>query len=245
MTQDAHYVPALGFRWLTPVYDAVVAATTRERRFKTALIEQARIGADDRVLDLACGTGTLAVWVKQRHPSARVTGLDGDNAVLSIARRKARNAATDVNFDQGLSTRLPYANGSFDRVLCSLFFHHLSWRDKQVTAREIHRVLRPGGQLHVADWGPASGPLTRAAFLAVQMLDGFANTRDDAQGRLIELFRGAAFSAVTPQSSFDTLFGTMVLYRAVKPRRCVDRAQASGGRAAYASEESRHFLGSQ
>lgn len=214
---EGRYVPALGFHWLTPAYDAVVAATTRERRFKQALIVQARLEPSQQVLDLACGTGTLAIWIKQRHADADVSAIDGDPNILAIARRKAQRAGVAIRFDQGLSFQLPYADARFDRVFSSLFFHHLSWRDKQRTAREILRVLRPGGELHVADWGRAAGPVMRGAFVAIQLLDGFANTRDNVQGRLIEVFAGAGFAEVSQQQTFSTVFGTMALYRAVRP----------------------------
>lgn len=214
----SRYVPALGFHWLTPAYDVVVRATTRERTFKTALIEQAAIRPGHRVLDLACGTGTLAIWIKQRHPRAEVRGIDGDPRILSIASRKAKEANVAVEFDRGLSFSLPYRDASFDRVLSSLFFHHLSWRDKQRTARELYRVIRPGGGLHVADWGRATGPLMRAAFLPVQVLDGFENTRDNVEGRLVELLRQAGFSGVSEQRSFSTVLGTLSLYGAVRPQ---------------------------
>jgi SAM-dependent methyltransferase len=99
----------------------------------------------------------------------------------------------------------------------SLFFHHLCWRDKERTARELYRVLRPGGELHVADWGYPTGPVMRAAFVTVQLLDGFANTQDNVQGKLIPLFQGAGFGNVAEARTFSTLVGTLALYRAVKP----------------------------
>lgn len=215
-TRESRYVPALGFRCLTPAYDAVVAVTTRERRFKQALIEQAALAPGQQVLDLACGTGTLAIWIKQRHPDVDVIGIDGDPSILSIAQRKAKRVGAAVGFDRGLSFELPYTDARFDRVLSSLFFHHLSWHDKQRTALEIRRVLRPGGELHVADWGRADNPLMRSAFVAIQLLDGFANTQDNVDGRLVELFRDAGFVKVSQERSFSTVFGTMALYRAVR-----------------------------
>lgn len=215
---DASYVPALRFRWLTPAYDAVVRATTRERFFKAALVDQSGCRAGDEVLDLACGTGTLAVWLKQREPRARITGVDGDPAVLAIAARKASDAGVAVAFDRGLSYQLPYPDGSFDRVVSSLFFHHLSWRDKRRTASELRRVLRPGGELHIADWGPPAGPFARAGFLAVQLLDGFRNTGDNAGGRLPGLFRDAGFADVAETRRIGTVLGTLVLLRAARPR---------------------------
>ena len=62
---EPKYVPALGYHWLTPYYDAVVGTTTRERSFKHALIKQAGFEPGQQVLDLASGTGTLAIWIKQ------------------------------------------------------------------------------------------------------------------------------------------------------------------------------------
>ncbi len=211
------YVPALGFHWLTPYYDAVVGTTTREQTFKRALIEQARLEAGHRILDLACGTGTLALWAKLSQPEADITGVDGDSAILSLAARKAQRASVAVRFDQALSHDLPYPEAHFDRVVSSLFFHHLSWEDKQRTARELFRVLKPGAELHIADWGPPANHLMRGLFVFVQLLDGFGNTRDNAMGKLVPLFAKAGFAQVSQRTSFSTMFGTMALYSAVKP----------------------------
>ena len=214
---DSKYVPALGFNWLTPYYDVVVGATTRERRFKQALIAQARIEPDHKVLDLASGTGTLAIWIKQHQPEAEVIGVDGDPVILARARQKVQQTGVVVQFDQALSHGLPYPAMHFDRVVSSLFFHHLSWEDKVATARELFRVLRPGAELHVADWGRATNPMMRGLFLFIQLLDGFSNTQDNASGKLIPLFEQAGFADVSLRQTFSTVYGTMALYRAIKP----------------------------
>lgn len=211
------YVPALGFRALTPLYDAVVRLTTRERTFKQALLDQAGLSPGQDVLDLACGTGTLTIWASQRVPGLRLTGLDGDAEVLARARGKAQVAGLDIVFDEGLSTTLPYSNARFDRVLSSLFFHHLDRDGKQRTLAEACRVLKPGGELHVADWGRAANPLMRAAYFAIQLLDGFYNTADNVNGLLPEFMRAAGFADVTETRRFSTMWGTLSLYRAVKP----------------------------
>ena len=220
MTQrpsEPPYVPALGFHWLTPYYDAVVGAATRERSFKQALIRQAQFEGGHRVLDLACGTGTLSIWIKQACPGAEVVGVDGDPSILSLATRKAQRAAVSVQFTEAMSYRLPYPANHFDRVVSSLFFHHLSWADKARTAQEIHRVLRPGAQLHVADWGKPTNSVMRGLFVSIQLLDGLGNTQDNVAGKLIELFRHSGFADVSQRRTFSTIFGTMALYSAVKP----------------------------
>lgn len=217
MKHSSEFVPALGYHWLTRFYDVVVGKTTRERVFKQALIRQASLEPGHRVLDLACGTGTLAIWIKQHEPLATITGVDGDEAILSIAIRKARDAKVDIQFDRALSFHLPYPDAQFDRVLSSLFFHHLSWKGKQQTAFELFRVLKPGAELHIADWGVPSNAFMRGLFFLVQGLDGFSNTQDNVSGKLIELFEQAGFAEVAQRQTFSTVFGTMALYSGVRP----------------------------
>lgn len=214
---EKEYVPALRFRWLTPYYDYIVGLTTREATFKRALLAQARIGPGNRVLDLACGTGTLALWIKQSEPLAEVIGVDGDPSILLLAAQKADRVSAQLRFDHAMSHELPYPAGYFDRAVSSLFFHHLSWANKERAAQELFRVLKPGASLHVADWGRAGNMVMRALFLSIQALDGFANTNDNVRGRLVPLFERAGFVEVSERQTFSTIYGTMALYRAVRP----------------------------
>jgi ubiquinone/menaquinone biosynthesis C-methylase UbiE len=217
MARDDRYVPALRLRCLTPAYDVVVRTTTRERSVKRALIEQAGLRSGHRVLDLATGTGTLAIRMKQYEPLAEIVAIDGDADVLEIAQGKSRRAGLAIEWLQALAQDLPFPTGHFDRVVTSLFFHHLSADSKVRTAHEVFRVLRPGGELHVADWGRPTNPAMRGLFFAVQMLDGFENTRDNIAGKLVSYFRQAGFMDVAATRSLDTPLGTMVLYRGTKP----------------------------
>lgn len=208
----SRYVPALGYEMLTALYDPVVALTTRERTFKQLLIQQAAIRDGQTVLDLACGTGTLAIWIKQHVPGARVHGMDADSKILSLAERKAKKNGVDILFAHGFSTHLPYDDASFDRVLCSLFFHHLSREDKGRTIREVLRVLKPNGEFHVADWGKPQNALMHGLFLLVRILDGFETTRENMQGELPALFAVGGFRDVEVRSEIATAVGTMTLY---------------------------------
>ena len=211
------YVPAFRHNWLTPFYDVIVKFTTRERRFKRALIGQARLEPGLRVLDLATGSGTLALWMKQCQPKLDLSAVDGDPTILAIARRKAAKANAEIQWLQALSTELPFPALHFDRVVSSLFFHHLTWDAKLRTAREVFRVTKAGGELHVADWGRPQGRLMRGLFVGIQLFDGFENTRDNVAGRLVPLFEQAGFVDVTTTQAFNTMFGTLALYRATKP----------------------------
>lgn len=211
------YIPALGFEWLTGFYDPVIRWTIRESTFKGRLLEQARIEPGHHVLDLGCGTGTLALLIKSHHPRAQVTGLDADRKVLEIARAKASRAGLDIILDRGMSSELPYLENSVDRVVSSLLFHHLTREGKVRTLKEAFRVLRTDGELHVADWGKAQNMWMRMAFLFVQLLDGFENTADNVNGLLPEYFRAAGFEEVEETAQYATIVGTLSLYRARKP----------------------------
>ena len=208
------YIPALSFNWLTPVYDFVLRWVMREETFKRALIAQAQIAGGHRVLDVGCGTATLTIMVKQANPGAEVIGLDGDEGVLAIGRAKAEKAGAQITLDHGLAFDLPYPDGSFDRALSSLVFHHLTADNKQRTLKEIFRVLRPGGQLHLADFGPPHSLYGRLIAPLVRRLEEAA---DNVDGRLPHMFRAAGFDGVVETARFTSALGPLSLYRAQKP----------------------------
>lgn len=221
------YIPALGYRWLTRFYDPIVRVTTREATFKEALLRQASIHDGHRVLDLGCGTGTLAILVKHAHRGAEVFGLDADAEALNLARMKLAAAGIEVQLEQGLASALPYAGESFDRALSSLFFHHLPSELKLEAMREVLRVLRPGGEFHIADWGKPTGSAMRLAFVGVQLLDGFATTTDNVKGLLPDLLGLAGFENVETTKCYSTALGTLSLYRARKPSAHLDGSAPS------------------
>ena len=217
MNRQGRYVPAAGYRLLTGLYDPIVAVTTRERVFRRRLIELADAAGGHTILDLACGTGTLAVWIKQRMPGVRVVGVDADPGILVRAKRKARSHGVEVAFNRGFATKLPYERHSFEHAFSSLFFHHLSRDDKLTTIREVARVLKPGGGFYVADWGRPRNALMHALFSLVRLLDGYENTRDNVKGRLSELFAEGGFVNVEVKDELSTMWGTLVLHVMRKP----------------------------
>ena len=208
------YLPALRFPALTRLFDPLVHFVMRDETFKRALVERAAPKPGQRVLDLGCGTGTLALMVKRAEPAAEVVGLDADPDILEIAASKAERAGAEIDLDRGLSTELPYEDASFDLVLSTLFFHHLTGDDKRRTAREAARVLRPGGELLVVDYGRPSDLLMRAAVTTVRLFDGIEVTRDNVGGRLPAILEEAGFEDATEPDRFRTVFGSLSLYRA-------------------------------
>jgi SAM-dependent methyltransferase len=206
------FIPALRFNRLTGLFDPVSKLTTREGAFKRRVLERAPLREGERVLDLACGTGTLALAAARSVPGLRVVGVDGDPAILERARAKA---GRDVSFDEGLSTDLPYEDESFDVVLSTLFFHHLTDRAKLGSAEEVRRVLRPGGRLVIGDLGRPQDPLMRAAvLLTVQMLDGFDVTSGNVAGRLPVTLSEAGLEDVRVTDRLRAPIGTLEIVTA-------------------------------
>jgi ubiquinone/menaquinone biosynthesis C-methylase UbiE len=210
MPTNERYVPAAGRAWLTALYDPAMALTMRERAFRPALI--AAVLADPRprvVLDVGCGTGTLADQLAEADPSVLVFGIDGDEKALALARKKVTRFGERMRFSWSLADSLPIEDAAVDVVIASLLLHHLSSVSKLQALREAHRVLAPGGRLVVADWGRPRDLLTRAGFFVLRLLDGFENTADHAAGRLPSLVAQAGFNNVSAGQRWRTLWGSL------------------------------------
>lgn len=206
------YIPALRFDALTRLYDPLLRLTLSEDRLRRRLVAAAGLGPEVSVLDVGCGTGTLAVLAARA--GARVHALDGDPNALAIAREKALAAQVDVDFRHGTAWELPWEDGTFDRVFSTLMLHHLTPDEKLATLRDCRRVLRGGGKILVADWGRPHDLLMRAAFYAVQALDGFATTTENVEGRIPDRMREAGFQEVSELARERTVYGTLAFYGA-------------------------------
>lgn len=213
----AGYVKAARFDWLTPVYDLLVITLAREQQWKRQLVRQLAPEPGMRVLDLGCGTGTLAIAIARAEPETTVVGLDGDARILARARRKAAAANVDVEFVEGLAQDPPLQPGQFDAIVSSLLFHHLLPRDKDVVLTRTRELLRPGGRIHLADWGRPHDPLMRLLSLPIRILDGSASTRDSLAGALPSLVERAGFSDVTETGAWRTPIGTLRTVSAIAP----------------------------
>ena len=208
------YKPALSFPALTRFFDPLVAISSRESAFKARVLQRAALAPGEDVLDLGCGTGTLAIAALRDQPAARLTGLDADPEVLERASAKADAAGVEIALDRGFSTDLPYEDARFDAVLSTLFFHHLTDERKRQTATEIVRVLKPGGRLVVADLGRPQDPVMRAAVLQVQLLDGFKTTSANVAGELPRMLADAGLGDVSVTDRLRTPIGTIAVLTA-------------------------------
>ena len=118
------------------------------------LVAQAAVPPGAAVLDIGVGTGNLLLKVKRAVPDATVVGLDSDAASLAFAATKASRLAAEVQLDHGDAAHLAYPDATFDRVLSAFLLHHLPLDQQLRMLREVRRVLKPGGSLHLLDFTP-------------------------------------------------------------------------------------------
>lgn len=140
-------------------YDLTVWLATlgRERALRGTFLDLARVQPGETVLDVGCGTGTLAAAAKQRVGAAgQVCGVDASPEMLARARRKAKKARVQVEFREAPAQALPFDDGRFDLVLCTVMLHHVPAKARSGCVREMARVLRPGGRAFVADFATPS-----------------------------------------------------------------------------------------
>jgi SAM-dependent methyltransferase len=147
---DRDYLPPMGLRWLLPLYDPLTRIAGMSR-VHDGLVDRADLRPGQRVLEIGCGTGNLLLAVARREPGAELIGIDPDAAALRRAGRKAARAELPVRLERAFAGELPLPDGSVDRVLSSFMLHHLDDDEKARAVREVRRVLRPGGQLHLVD----------------------------------------------------------------------------------------------
>jgi ubiquinone/menaquinone biosynthesis C-methylase UbiE len=138
------------------VYDILVWLLTlgRERPFRERLLDLARLQPGESVLDVGCGTGTLAIAAKRRAgPSGAVHGIDASPEMIARATRKAEKAAVDVTFRTAIIETLPFPDNQFDVVFSTMMLHHLPRSTREQGAREIRRVLKTGGRVLAVEFG--------------------------------------------------------------------------------------------
>ena len=114
------------------------------------LVDFAGVKKGDRVLDVACGTGVVALTAARR--GANVSGLDLSPALLVEARKNAEIIGAKVDFREGDVEALPYKDGEFDVVLSQ--FGHMFAPRPEFAIREMLRVLKPGGRIAFSTWPP-------------------------------------------------------------------------------------------
>lgn len=213
---DARYIPAMGYPALTGAYDLAVRLVTRERVWRKLLLDQLDPQDDEVILDVGCGTGTFAIMCKQRSPGARIRGIDPDPDALAIAAGKARRAGVEVDWVRGYAHDAAHYEGSVDKAVSSLLFHQVRSEDKETGIAAMLKAVRPGGEIHIADYCRQPDRLMRNLFRIIQSLDGHEMTQPNADGMIERLLAGHAQAPVLPTSVIRTPTGAISLFALTK-----------------------------
>ena len=204
------YLPGFSHDGLLPLYD-VVQRLAGIPALHRRLLDWAALGDIGDVLEVGCGTGNLTLLVKSRHPQAQLTGADPDPLALARAQQKAAARRLEVRLNQAYGQDLPYSDDSFDHVLSAFMLHHLDSDVKSRMLRETNRVLRPGGWLHLVDFGGrvsrSDGPMARVQRRSALLRD---NLGDAIPTRL----RQAGFVDLREQAVVTRRAGRVTFYQA-------------------------------
>ena len=205
------FLPAAGLDFLLPLYDPLTRLMGFDRT-RRALLEQAALQPGFRVLDVGCGTGTLAVLAKKLHPDVVVVGVDPDPKALARARRKAERAGVAVQFDQGFAASLALPSASFDRVLSTMMLHHLEADEKDGMLAELARVLKPGGRLELLDF---AGPSAQGGLGVARLFHTHGRLRDNAAESVLERMTRAGLANARIVRTERVLFTRVAYYQAI------------------------------
>ncbi|HEY8588368.1 MAG TPA: class I SAM-dependent methyltransferase [Naasia sp.] len=196
-----HFLPALGEHRPVALYD-VLARLAGASRMYAAVAGTAAVGPGATVVDVGCGSGALLRRVGRDHPDVHLLGVDPDERMLRTARRKAARSrdrsVREARFERGYAQEVPAGDGTVDRVLSSLMFHHLDAEGRTAMLAEVRRVLRPGGALVLADFDGGDPHRRRSPMHAF------------SPGDLQDLLTGAGL-AVRSERRVRTLFGRVVV----------------------------------
>jgi ubiquinone/menaquinone biosynthesis C-methylase UbiE len=144
------------------------------------------------ILDVGCGTGRFAARALRHLAGARVWGLDLSSGMLDRCQERCLQFDRRLQIVQGDSQRLPFADSTFDAVTCAHSFHHYPHQER--VAREMHRVLRPGGRLVIVD-GDRDRLWGRLVFnVIVVLMEG-----------AVKHLTGDAFRELYVQTGFDEI----------------------------------------
>ena len=203
-------MPALAYHWATPLYQSVVDLFCRDTFIKSLVVSRIH-GQHLRILDIACGPGKLVSMLANKQGNCcEIIGADLDADMVATARQNT-SAYSNIKIVQADCTNLAkqFDAQSFDIVIESLVFHHLSDEMKRTAINQIATVLKSDGIFYFVDWVKPESAYTKVAFNLVKLLDGRANTAAHESGEVIKMIEEAHFKRVGEDASIETSVGTI------------------------------------
>ena len=201
----------LGPSWMTGAYDPLIARWPAGNEMRATVVDALDPVPGQRMLELGCGSGRLAIEIKRRCPDVAIDAVDGNRDILAIARHRANQAGVDIDFKLGDITGCPL-EGPYDSVHSTLVLHHLTLDAKQQVFRRVRDVLAEGGSFVIADFsrhhGSGQGILARMSTLS----DPLGGKQPHRDGRFETAMR-ECFSDVHSLARISSVFGPIEVWR--------------------------------
>ena len=125
----------------------------RGRRMRAMFADDLQLGPGDRVLDVGCGPGRLAMTFAERvTPGGSVQGIDPSPEMIKLATTRAQKDGIPISFQVAFAQQLPFPDATFDALSCTLALHHVAEDDQRAAVEEMYRVLKPGGRILIAEF---------------------------------------------------------------------------------------------
>ena len=206
------------FRIAKLLYDGFFITMVRDKSWQEPLLASLAPQVNNRILDFGAGSGSTAIMRARRFPEASFVGADPSPKVVEKARQNiARRHIPNVTIIVApLHGRLPFDAGSFDKVVCVLAFHDRPPDEKLGIAKEMLRILRRGGTLHVADFDKPQTRGERAILSFAEYISGRAASEPHMNGSWTAFLAEARFVGIRRQSSHSVGIGRVSVIKARK-----------------------------
>ncbi len=190
---DYHVIPPMNKSWLTPWYDFLCTISGFGKRFKMKVLKLMTVKDGETIVDVGCGTGMFLELAAKKYPHVKLMGIDPDKEALVIAKSRLKKLNRPAEFHEAFAEAIPLQDVSVNICVSSLAFHHMPDLIKQKAAKEIFRILKPGGCFIIADFGKSE------SFLLKTLLRPFENLeylKGNFQGLIPQFLEEAGFKNV-------------------------------------------------
>lgn len=206
------FIPALKYHFLTPFYDIIIKLLVPENRIRKQIINTYELNGKEFVLDFGCGTGTFIVMLKKTYPNLNVVGIDVDDKIIEIAKKKFKQNNLQIPAYKHL-INIP---NELDIIYSSWVFHHLTTHEKLNSFKEIHEKLKEKGTFILADWEKPHNFLMKIAFFILQVFDNFTTTSDHKNGKIQAILKEAGFKNIVIKRIIPTPLGSLYIWQMSK-----------------------------
>jgi ubiquinone/menaquinone biosynthesis C-methylase UbiE len=203
---------------LNLIFKRGVAMMCNDQRGRTLLLESLAPQPGERILDLSAEGGRSGLALASQFPEAHFVAVEGEEtAFIAISEKIKARKITNLKVLRLTGCRIDYEAASFDKVVSLLVLHSLPPADKLALLKEILRVLRRGGTLHIGNFDTPQIPREYIVFRFTRYLFGEASARVHLDGSWVKMLREAGFSGVRRLPSYSTIVGRVALVRARRP----------------------------